>query len=139
MSPPDMVSLKRALDERAHISAPLFDRDFLGVYNEFVEDCFKTFNAWGEDPKLRTLTDRRKQALGSVWQAEWDSCFADRTEALPPSDLRRAYTSLMSYLAVSMGATQVDAHILGSGRLPANYDTDLVRVLSRTPPDPEVT
>ena len=47
IEPPTMIALKRTLDERAHISAPLFDRDFLKVYNELLERCFTTFGGWG--------------------------------------------------------------------------------------------
>jgi hypothetical protein len=134
-----MIRLKRTLDERAHISAPLFDRDFLTVYNDLLDRCFTTFAGWGEDAKLRTLTDRRKMALGDRWKPEWDECFVARSEAPAPSEIRTAYTSLMTYLAAAMGATEADAHILGSGRLPANYDTQLVRVVSRTPQDKEIS
>jgi hypothetical protein len=132
--PPDLISLKRKLDERAYVSAPLFDRDFIGIYVAFMEGCcFKTMGGWGQDAKLRTLLDRRKQALGEAWAPAWDAYFAPRSEAVAPDEIRTAYTKLMAYLAAAIGATEVDAHILGPGRLPANYDTRRVRVLSRTP------
>jgi hypothetical protein len=50
--PAEVISLKRSLDERAHISAPLFDADFLRLYNELLDCCFTTFGIWGEDAKL---------------------------------------------------------------------------------------
>lgn len=136
--PPEIVGLKRSLDEKAHISAPLFDRDFLTLYNALLECCFTTFVGWGQDAKLRTLTDRRKEAAGEAWEPAWDAYFGDRDQTVPPSDVKIAYAKLMAYLATAMGATEVDAHILGPNRLPANYDTSLLQVVSRTPTDQEV-
>lgn len=137
-TPPEIVSLKRTLDERAHISAPLFDADFLGLYNELLDRCFTTFAGWGQDAKLRTLTDRRREAAGQAWEPTWDACFVDATQAVAPSEVREAYTRLMAYLATAMGATKVGAHMLGPSRLPGRYDTSLVRVVSTTPTDQEV-
>ena len=139
MKPPDVVSLKRTLDETAHISAPLFDANFLALYNAFMDASFTTFGGWGEDAKLRTHTDRRKQAAGSDWDPSWDACFANRANATAPSEMKTAYTNLMPYLAQAMGATQIDAHILGPGRLPADFDTSAFSVVSRTPDDAEVS
>jgi hypothetical protein len=76
------------------------------------------------------LTDRRKAAITGGWDPLWDDCFAERNEAVAPEQVKAAYTSMMAYLAVAMGATEVDAHVLGTGRTPANYDTGRVRVLS---------
>lgn len=134
-TPLEMVDLKRGVDERAYVSAPLFDRDFLRLYNELIDLCFATFGEWGVDARLRTLTDRRKAAMTGQWNPQWDACFADRSEAVAPEQVKVAYTSMMGYLAAAMGATEVDVHILGSGRTPANYDTERIRVLSDIPPN----
>jgi hypothetical protein len=134
--PSEVIGLKRSLDERAHISAPLFDADFLRLYNELLDCCFTTFGIWGEDAKLRTLIDRRRQALSNGWERAWDACFADRDDATAPSEVKSAYTNLMAYLATAMGASGVDARILGTSQVPVNYDTKTVRVVSRMPEDP---
>ena len=134
ITPPDIISLKRRLDERAYISAPLFDRDFLRLYTELTDLCFASFGKWGADARLRTLPDRRRAAAGA-WDPTWDPYFAQRADEVAPEEVKLAYTRLMAYLAAAMGATEVDAHMLGTGRTPANYNTDLVRVLSALPPD----
>src|SRR4051794_33920989 len=90
MDPPDLVVLKRQLDQTAHISAPLFDQDFLRRYNTLIDRCFRTFGGWGEDAKLRTLQDRREQASGPRWRKEWNNCFATRGEATEPSEVKAA-------------------------------------------------
>jgi hypothetical protein len=131
--PPEVVAMKRAVDQCAHISAPLFDGKFLAVYNGFIDCCFATFGGWGEDAKLRTLTDRRRQAVGSEWEPSWDECFAEPTIASSPEATRSAYTAVMTYLARAMGATQVDAHMLGTGTLPINYEIPAPQVVSPMP------
>jgi hypothetical protein len=138
IEPPALVALKRSLDRDAHISAPLFDPDFLRLYNELLDSCFTTFVGWGQDAKLRTLPDRRREAAGTSWTEAWDPYFADRKDATEPSKVKTTYTMLMAYLARAMGATEVDAHILGAGAIPANFDMGAVNVVSRTPPDEEV-
>jgi hypothetical protein len=42
-TPVEMVGLKRRVDERAYVSAPLFDPDFLRRYTELMDLCFSTF------------------------------------------------------------------------------------------------
>lgn len=138
MSPPDLVKLKRELDQIAHVSAPLFDQQFLTRYNDFLDRCFATFGGWGEDAKLRTLPDRRKQAAGNAWKVEWNRCFATRGDATEPSMVKAAYGELMAYLGRAMGAENVDAHLLGGARVPGNVDRTLVGVVSRTAPDREI-
>jgi hypothetical protein len=134
-TPPDIVDLKRRVDERAYVSAALFDRDFLLVFTELMDLCFATFGMWSADARLRTLPDRRKQAMGDTWDPAWDECFAERAQAVAPKQVKVAYTSVMAYLAAAMGATEVDAHMLGTGRTPANYDVSQIRVLSEIPSD----
>ena len=138
MDPTEVIGLKRSLDEGAHISAPLFDRHFLPSYNALLEGCFKTFGGWGADAKLRTLPDRRRDAMGARWSSAWDACFADRADVTPPSEVMSAYTHLMAYLAAAIGATEVDVHMLSDGRVPINDDATRVRVVSRVPTDAEV-
>lgn len=120
-TPPDVVALKRVLDQRAHISAPLFDSDFLPVYNGFIDRCFATFGSWGEDARLRTHIDRRRDAMGGSWDRHWEACFAEPGNLSTPEEVRTAYADVMRYLASTMGATEVGAHMIGSSRLPINY------------------
>jgi hypothetical protein len=133
--PPDLVKLKRRLDQTAHTSAPLFDRNFLQRYQALLDTCFATFGGWGDDAKLRTLPDRREEAIGTGWQADWNHCFANRAEASEPSEVKRAYADLMAYLARAIGAVEVDAHLLGTTQLPGNFDRGAVGVVSRIGPD----
>jgi hypothetical protein len=136
--PPDIVKMKRQVDRTAHISAPLFAPDFLGRYNALLDACFATFGSWGEDAKLRTLPDRRKDAAGETWQPAWNECFAAREKATDPSAVKGAYRQLMAYLGRAMGAEEVEAHLLASAPVPGNFDRRAVGMVSRTASDEEI-
>lgn len=135
--PPDVVKLKRQLDQTAHISAPLFDGYFLQRYNALIDRCFATFGGWGDDARLRTLSDRRRKVAGEDWPVEWAGCFARRNEVSEPSEVKRAYAELMEYLARAIGADQVDAHLLGSAQVPGDFDRRAEGMVSRTISDDE--
>jgi hypothetical protein len=135
--PPAVVKLKRQLDQTAHISAPLFDEYFLPRYNVLIDRCFTTFGGWGDDAKLRTLSDRRRDVADGDWLEQWNDCFARRDEVSEPSEVKEAYAELMVYLADAIGADQVDAHLLGSARVPGNFERKAAGMVSQTMPDDE--
>lgn len=137
LHPPKLVEIKRELDQTAHVAAPLFDSQFLNRYNALMEMCFATFGNWGDDAKLRTLPDRRKQALGRLWDSQWDDCFVARHEATEPKQVQVAYAALMAYLARSIGAVEVDQHMLGSTKIPGNFDYQPAGMVSRITRDDE--
>jgi hypothetical protein len=130
-APPDVVRLKRRLDRIAHISAPLFDSQFLKVYEGLLNTCFATFGRWGDDAKLRTLPDRREEAPGADWQAGWADCFANRSQASEPTEVKDAYAALMSYLARAIGAVDVEEHLLGAAHMPGNFDSRAAGLVSQ--------
>jgi hypothetical protein len=135
--PPTVVKLKRQLDQTAHISAPLFDEYFLPQYNALINRCFSTFGGWGDDAKLLTFSDRRREVAVEDWPAEWDGCFAPRDEASKPGEVKEAYAELMAYLARAIGADQVDAHLLGSTQVPGDFDRRAAGMVSETMSDDE--
>jgi hypothetical protein len=134
LQPSNVVALKRKLDQTAHISAPLFDKDFLNQYNALLDQCFATFGRWGDDAKLRTLPDRRRQAAETSWQEDWDECFAGTDEVTEPEDVKKAYGELMAYLARAIGVEEVDAHLLGSSQIPGNFDMRAAGMVSQIEP-----
>jgi hypothetical protein len=130
-NPPEIISLKRKIDHFAYVSAPLFDGNFLRNYEALMDQCFSTFGKWGEDAKLRSLADRREQVAGADWDSSWNSCFSERAKSSEPDDIKVAYAGLMAYLAESIGAKEVDKHLLGSTRIPGNFDARAAGVVSR--------
>ncbi len=121
-TPPDIVKLKRKLDELAHISAPLFDpEEFLGRYNALLNKCFATFEGWGQNAKLRTLKEPRRQAAGPTWHQAWDDFFTPTDQVLKLDEINSTYKELMNYLAVAIGAQGVNAQWFGPTRLPQDF------------------
>src|SRR6266566_843777 len=77
LSPPEVVKRKRLMDRIVNVNAPLFSKDFVNKYHEFIGNCYGTYSGWGQDAKLRTLWERRKAAAGGSWPNAWDGCFTD--------------------------------------------------------------
>jgi hypothetical protein len=119
LSPVEVVALKRHLDKIAYVNAPLLPPSFLQKYNALMESCYQTYSGWGNDAKLRTQYERRRQAADSKWSDEWDCCFADRNFVSEPTEVRRQYTELMTYLASELGINAT-AGVVRTGRVPAN-------------------
>ena len=119
LSAPEVVERKRRMDRIVHVNAPLFSREFGHRYHNFIEACYSTYEGWGKDAKLRTLSERRRAAAGSAWKAEWDSCFADKNNCSDPKIVRSKYESLMSCFSDELGVG-LHSDQVSSGRIPAN-------------------
>jgi hypothetical protein len=76
--------------------------------------------------------------LDPALETNWDHCFTRQDETSEPSEVKTAYGELMAYLAGALGAVEVDAHLLGSARIPGNFDSRAAGMVSRTRPDSEV-
>jgi len=119
LSPPDVIERKRRLDRIIHINGPLFSKEFSNRYHEFIEECYKTYSGWGKDAELRTLSQRRKAAVGSAWQPAWDALFSAENECSDPQVLKSKYQSLMSCFSEELGVG-LRSEQISSGRLPRN-------------------
>lgn len=100
-TPVAVVELKRTLDRRAYIAAPLFSPKFIKAYDEFMRCCFQTYTGWGSDAKLRTDPSRRREAFGRSWQPEWENCFSQ--DCGPPEIIRAKYQKMMSVFQSEFG------------------------------------
>jgi hypothetical protein len=99
INPPRIVALKRSLDERFFIAAPLFSEDVAERYQNLMVQCFSTFGGWGKDAKFRTSAYRRRPCL-VPWDPSWDEYFEyDDSQPIPASEslgIRNAYDLLLS-------------------------------------------
>jgi hypothetical protein len=100
-TPLEIVLLKRDMDRRAHVVAPLFSPAFIDSYDQFVHCCYQTYTGWGSDAKLRTDPVRRRDAFGREWRSEWDAYFSNNP--CDPMTIRAAYQKLMSTFGVEFG------------------------------------
>lgn len=124
-SPPDVVALKRRLDRRVHVVAPLFSPHFINAYYNFINLCFETFTSFGADAKLRTSPEPRRQVFTSDWQESWDHIFS--TEISEPGKVRDAYRSFMAVFSRELGVglgTDIPAGQGPFNRPPRSATTD---------------
>ena len=107
ISPPEVVALKRKIDKKIHLAAPLFTKRFFEACMHFQSLCFHTYTGWGQDARLRTQFQRRKES-NPDWKDEWDALFSDcHTD---PETLRSAYTDVMAVMAQDIGVN--DAFVI---------------------------
>jgi hypothetical protein len=117
MDPPAIVALKRSIDKKVYLAAPLFSAEFFRTNTVLVNLCFQTFNEWGQDARLKTHFERRKQSRLENWKREWDGCFA--SVASDPTAVRDAYQDVMKAFAMDIGVHS-EAEVPPTGRIPNN-------------------
>ncbi len=117
LDPPAVVALKRTMDKKVFLAAPLFSESFFAACMEFQNLCSETYTGWGRDALLRTPFQRREEARPNDWKAEWNECFSDT--ASDPKAIRAAYKRVMEAFATDIGVhpSFVVPH---SGGIPGN-------------------
>ena len=115
IDPPKIITMKRAFDKKIHLAAPLFSDEFFGACMDFQNLCFKTYAGWGEDAKLRTQVERRKQSRISDWNQEWNQYFCN--DIADPKEIRIAYKRVMESFASNVGVHPTFV-VPPSGRVP---------------------
>lgn len=117
LDPPNVMVLKRTIDKKVHLAAPLFSESFFSACMEFQNLCFETYTGWGCDALLRTQWQRRKESCSKDWKEEWVDCFSDSVS--DPKAIRSAYRKIMKSFAVDIGVhpSFVVPH---SGSIPGN-------------------
>lgn len=101
LDPPDVVALKRTLDKKMHLAAPLFSEQFFSACMNFQNLCFETYSGWGRDALLQTRWQRRKEAVNAKWKDEWINCFGKNET--DPKEIRAAYRKIMESFAIDIG------------------------------------
>lgn len=117
LNPPEAVALKRTIDKKIYLAAPLFSEEFFSSCMAFQELCFATYTGWGRDASLRTRFERRHEARPKDWDAEWETCFSgDPTE---PSLVREAHRRVMEAFSRDIGV-HGSFVIPSAGGIPSN-------------------
>ncbi|MGA3954316.1 hypothetical protein ACI2UN_24560 [Ralstonia nicotianae] len=117
LDPPSIVSLKRVMDKKIHLAAPLFSPEFFVACSKFQGLCFQTYSGWGRDPLLRTNYERRRDACRGGWKVEWSDCFSSIQS--DPKEISAAYLELMTVFASDIGVHQ-SFKVPQSGHIPSN-------------------
>ncbi|MEJ7683363.1 MAG: hypothetical protein WKG06_36995 [Segetibacter sp.] len=71
-----IVNLKRTVDKKIYLAAPIFCKEFFVACMNFMDTCYKTYTGWVQDAKLKTKFQRRQEAFGSKWDNKWNDFFA---------------------------------------------------------------
>jgi len=117
LKPSDIVSLKRKIDKRVYLAAPLFPSSFFRACNDFQSLCFSTYGGWGTDARLRAKHERRKE-ICEEWLPSWDAYFSDAEDVADPEQIRIAYRRIMQEFAHAIGVE--DATHPPTGTIPGN-------------------
>lgn len=117
LDPPEIVKLKRIMDKKIYLAAPLFSAEFFAACMAFQGLCYETYNGWGRDASLRTNSQRRSQARAKDWEIEWDEYFS--ANVADPHEIRSAYKRVMEAFAQEIGVHAAFA-VPVSEKVPAN-------------------
>ncbi len=101
LNPLEVVKLKRTLDKKIHLAAPLFSKSFFDACMEFQNLCFETYTGWGRDARLKTKWQRRQQAKDDGWKTEWIECFSNSES--DPAQIRAAYHNIIQSFIGDIG------------------------------------
>lgn len=114
--PCDVIASKRAIDKKIYLAAPLFSPCFFSTCMDFQNLCFEHFTGWGEDAKLKTKFERRKEVFGDDWNDNWDFLFS--SDVPDPNQIRTAYRNIMQCFSDEMGINK--GTVPPTGRIPVN-------------------
>ena len=117
LDPPAVISLKRLIDKKLHLAAPLFAEGFFDACMEFQNLCFETYTGWGRDARLRTKFERRQEGYADKWDIQWQANFSDSIS--DPAAIKAAYKRVMEAFAQDIGVHSSFA-IPSSGEVPFN-------------------
>lgn len=116
MRPVDVIRLKRRLDRKIFLAAPLFPATFLQACMHFQRTCFQTYGGWGTEPKLRTKFVRRRDATAG-WEQSDEACFSPDEHLTQPTEVQEAYAKVMREFTDAFGMPCAEGTLV-TGRLP---------------------
>jgi len=106
-TPTQVIEIKRKLDKKLYINAPLFSPGFQQLYNSFIHHCFETYVGLGLNAKLRTPISSqdgdRRVATQAGWDSSWDMMFSNPARCPTKAEIRDAYNDLMSRFSSELG------------------------------------
>jgi hypothetical protein len=101
-TPEDIVERKRDVDKILYSSGPVFSDNLIARYNDLIAEMFQPFQGWGQDARLRTTVQHRKQAAVEghlTWNSAWNANFTGEDNI---GRIRVAYTALTKQLAIDL-------------------------------------
>ena len=102
LTPPDIIALKRDLDELVFTYDFLWSENFRQSYNELMLLCFKPNQGPGMDAKIAANIEMFRQAH-SNWDSRWDSLFVPTDARAKRADVRRLTQVLLQAAVRDLG------------------------------------
>jgi hypothetical protein len=113
LTPDDIISYKREVDEVMYTYQPIFTSGFFKKFIDLEKELFKVGNGWGKDAKLRTRSDGRS-GVAKHWGPSWTDRF---TEESNDAQISTLYGDFVNTLATELSLPDLSA----SGKLsPSN-------------------
>lgn len=103
LSPDNIIKHKRIIDKKINLATPLFNKEFIAECNRFVSICYKSYNGWGQDAKLRTTLEKRVEYFSGEWDNKWNSFFCDKNDCSNKEDIILAYNLIMRLFSKEIG------------------------------------
>jgi hypothetical protein len=103
LSPPDVLRLKRELDEDVHVNRILFSPEFFDAYLRFMALLFQMFATPGRDALIRAFvqTELGDRRLLGWWDPDHEAWFA--RDGIPSlTEVRTAYEGLVEHFRVEL-------------------------------------
>jgi hypothetical protein len=119
IKPNEIVQLKRTIDKKFYVAAPLFSTVFFSETMTFINLCFKPYQGWGHNAKLMTAFERRKEAFGNSWDVSWEDLFTSDNQTTDPSKIKESYLKIMNVFSEDIGLNQANK-LDKTGRIPSN-------------------
>lgn len=104
LTPVSIIQLKRELDKIMYVDKALFSEQLFKNYLELIELCFETFTGKGNDAKLRTKPDHRRDLPN--WLPEYETMFSSPDKCCDKEKLKIAYDGLVLQFSVEFGLRQ---------------------------------
>lgn len=103
LSPPDVMKIKREIDEEVHVNRILFSREFFDTYLRFMELLFRMYATPGRDALIRAFvqTELGDRRLLGWWEPSHETWFA-REDIPSLADVRAAYEDLAERFRIEL-------------------------------------
>lgn len=109
LSASEIIMHKRVLDKELNVYSKLFNEQILIEYNTFMSLCFETSTGWGNDAKIKSIFENRKE-YASAWSDSDTELFYNKYDKNDESnnlkEKKIAYDKLISSLAESLQIMQ---------------------------------
>lgn len=101
LDPPQLITVKRKIDNRLLLATPFFPPGFLAACRAFQHECFETVAGSQVEARLKTYHRYREQFHHVAWNEDWNICFSE--QQADPAHLEALHQVLLAEYAKCLG------------------------------------